>query len=123
MTAPLTLPAIGAILANVKFPDTKFLVTMEGNAFVLQLQVEGLCNRSGEPLTWRSRKWRLSRHMTKSEVVQTAFLAVLTAAEHEVREQFRYRGVAVFGPHFNVEWLASLASDPRSKDVRPEDGA
>lgn len=51
------------------------------------------------------RKWRISKYMTKSEVVQTAFAAVLAANEHEVREEFHYRGVNIFGPHFDVDHL------------------
>ena len=56
--------------------------------------------------------------MTKSEIVQTAFLAVLTAAEHEIRETFKYHDAAIFGPHFNVDRLVTLAFDPTSRDVR-----
>ncbi len=61
--------------------------------------------------TQRSRKWRLSEHMTRSEVVQTALKAVLTAVEHEAREKFLYRGRAIFGPHFDVDELARLCDD------------
>jgi len=64
------------------------------------------------------RKWRLSQHMTKSEIVQTAFKAILTAEEHEVREKFLYRGHAIFGPHLNVDALvgfSQLALDARPK--------
>ncbi|WP_293222251.1 hypothetical protein [Ottowia sp.] len=43
-----------------------------------------------------------------SELVQTALKCVLTSVEHETREQFRFRGQAIFGPHFNVEQLATL---------------
>ena len=59
---------------------------------------------------WTGRKWFLSEHMTRSEVIQTVFLAVMTATEHEVRETFKYRGHAVYSPHFNVERLVSLSS-------------
>jgi hypothetical protein len=52
-----------------------------------------------------SRKWKLSAFMTRSELVQTAFKAVMTAEEHETRERFHYRGKPVFGPHIDVEQL------------------
>lgn len=64
------------------------------------------------------RKWKLSRFMTKSEIVQTAFKAILTAEEHEVRERFRYRGAAIFGPHFDVDKLVGLAATPVALDAR-----
>lgn len=55
------------------------------------------------------RKWRLSEHMTRSEVVQTAFMALLAWEEHEAREAFRYIGARVFGPHISIEALINAA--------------
>ena len=43
-------------------------------------------------------------------MIQTAFKAVLTAEEHETREAFRYKGQAIFAPHYNVEALVALAA-------------
>lgn len=120
----LTLETARAVLANVSFPDTDFIVVDEGRAgFFLQVQQTGACNVGGRPMTWRGRKWRLSNFMTKSEVVQTAFLAVLTAVEHETREQFKYRGAAIFGPHFDVERLVTLAANPAAQDMRKDTAA
>jgi hypothetical protein len=56
-----------------------------------------------------TRKWQLSPHMTKSEFVQTVFKCCLTSFEHRARESFLYRGVRVYGPHFDVEALVALA--------------
>lgn len=70
--------------------------------------------------TQRSRKWRLSQHMIRSELVRTAFLAVMTAEEHEIRESFRYRGRPIFGPHVGVEVLASVMNQQSaSQELRP----
>lgn len=46
--------------------------------------------------------------MTKDEVVSTALKLVLTAYEHEVREKFLYKGERIFGPHFDVDFLADV---------------
>lgn len=54
------------------------------------------------------RKWFLSAHMTKSEIVGTAFKAALSAEEHECRETFSYKDQPVFGPHINVDELAEI---------------
>lgn len=63
------------------------------------------------------RKWTISDHMTRSEVVQTIFKALLTWWEHEVRESFKYMGQAIFGPHIDVlqlvELVATTATDVR----------
>ena len=67
--------------------------------------------RTGEREEQLTRKWNISPSMTKSEVVQTAFKLVLTAGEHEVREQFKYRGKAIFGPHFNIDTLHTVCDE------------
>ena len=57
--------------------------------------------------------------MTKSEVIQTAFKAVLTAMEHEVREKFHYKGKPIFGPHYHVDALHAACTGG-NMDVRPD---
>jgi hypothetical protein len=54
----------------------------------------------------------ISTHMTPGELVQTAFKAVLTFLEHEARENFKYKGVSVFDPHYDIEKLVELRSRP-----------
>ena len=57
----------------------------------------------------------------------TAALTAMTdsglAVEHEAREQFKYKGAAVFGPHFDIERLVTLAGNPAAQDVRQEPAA
>lgn len=93
------------------FGEWRFLVGLDGERAYLQVEATEPCATTGELKPWRGRKWLLSPHMTKSEIVQTAFKAVATAVEHETREQFRYRGQAIFGPHFDVDRLAELAAE------------
>lgn len=84
----------------------------------LKIVFKGACAETGRAELQHGRKWYLSPHMTRSEVVATAFKAILTAEEHEVREHFKYKGAAVFGPHFNVERLVELAGREDARDVR-----
>ena len=70
--------------------------------------------------SWAGRKWRLSPHMTDSEIVGTALKAVLTAEEHEARENFLYRGRPIFGPHLDVDQLWELAGRQNALSVRDE---
>lgn len=63
----------------------------------------GRCNATGERIAWRGRKWRLSRHMTDMEVVNTAFLALVTVYEHELRELFKVDGVAIMDSHRDLD--------------------
>ena len=57
---------------------------------------------------WTSRKWLLSPHMTDTELVYTAWKAVLAAEEHEARENFLFEGVPVVGPHLDVHAMAQF---------------
>lgn len=98
------------ILGDLKYKDWEF--RLSGNdAGPLYLQVRFVApnNTTGTLESWSGRKWCISCHMTKSEVVLTALKAVLTAEEHEAREQFLYRGKAIFGPHLDVDCLFEQA--------------
>lgn len=108
-----------ALLDRCQFGDWKFKVkSAPAGVIFLQIEFNAPCTTTGDSESWKSRKWQLSEHMTDSEVVQTAFKAVLTAQEHEAREKFKYRGRAIFGPHFNVERLWELCDTPDALQVR-----
>jgi len=98
------------IVDRIEYPGFSFVIGSDkSDHFFLQVQCyDGICNVTGRQISWSGRKWRLSVHMTPSEVVQTALKAVLTAVEHEARENFKYRGVSIFDPHYDVEKLVEL---------------
>lgn len=107
------------VLSNVTYRDWRFVVGIDADRYFLQVEFDA--PDAFEPSAvevQRGRKWFLSPYMTRSEVVQTAHMAVQAAVEHEAREDFRYRGEAVFGPHFDVETLVVLAWDDAGHDVR-----
>ena len=114
----MTIDEMRRVLERVHFPDYT-LTIFEDSAGppYLQGHYDEACVLSGLPARQATRKWRLSPHMTTSELVQTAFKLVVTSAEHRVREHFTYRGERVFGPHFDVEALVTLAREGR-EDVR-----
>ena len=58
--------------------------------------------------------------MTDSEIVGTAFKAVLTAIEHEARERFTFKGVPVYDSHLNVHKLVELRQERSNLDGRHE---
>lgn len=73
-----------------------------GNGFYVQVRIPSSNPYDG------CRKWYVSSYSTPSEVVQTAFKAVMTALEHEVRETFQYKRKSIFAPHFDVDVLAEM---------------
>lgn len=115
------LEGIAEVLKECRFGELKFLVRMDGQRPYLQLVADEMDPHTGQPKQWQGRKWLLSFHMTRSELVQTLFKAVLTFIEHEVREQFTYRGVAIFDPHYDVEKLVLLRAQQDALDVRSLD--
>lgn len=96
----------------ISYKDWQFRIEKDGiGLWFLQVVAKDFCVITGEPLVWSGRKWRMSMHMTKAEIIQTALKAVLAAEEHEARERFLYRSRAIFGPHLNVERLWEMAED------------
>jgi hypothetical protein len=89
----------------IDYKDWRFHVGEDRGHVWLQVRFSAADTVAGTIQTHHGRKWLLSRHMTKSEVVLTAFKAVLTAEEHEVRESFRYMEKAIFNPHIDVDVL------------------
>lgn len=89
------------LLTQITYKTNWYVVVVNDKAGIyLQLQ----CHSNGN-LGLHGRKWRLSDHMTDSEIIQTAFKAFLTFEEHECREMFEFQGAKVFGPHHDVHDL------------------
>lgn len=99
----LTKGEVIAIMADVDYRGWNFIVGVMNDGCYIQA--------SFEAVNWDvqlGRKWYLSPHATRSEVVQTALKAVLTAEEHEAREHFRYKGQTIFFPHLDVDEMAEI---------------
>lgn len=106
------------VLNNVKFNDYAFNVTEENGNYYMQALFPAKCSETGKWEAQSTRKWRLSIHMTKSEIVQTALKLVLTSVEHEAREQFLYRDTPIFGPHYDVDVLVQVVKTGNAMEVR-----
>lgn len=107
----MTLDKLKLILSAVQFQDWHFTAGEMGDGFYLQVYFWAGDNNKPEVEMVRQhgRKWYVSRFATAAEVVQTALKAVLTALEHEAREQFLYQGKAIFGPHLDLDALLQMA--------------
>lgn len=123
----VTLPSVGerfgepyvTWLADVRYKDFDFTVQLDnGTRYFMQVCWNGIDAVTGEPRRCKGRKWWLSDYMTRSEVIQTALAAVLVIEEHEAREEFKYKGLAVYGPHYDVDQLAELAAKGDAHETR-----
>jgi len=115
----MSFEEIQAIAADITFNDWTIYVGRKGEAIYLQIRADGEDNMNpGEKMTWSGRKWQLSEYMVKSEVVRTAYKAVMCAMEHEVSEQFRYKGEPIYDPHMDVEKLLELRQRDDALETR-----
>lgn len=107
------------LLGDITYPGLDYEVAREVNRVQVRVKCHnGVCNETGKRMSWNGRWWRLSPHMTDSEIVGTLFKATLTALEHEAREVFRFKGKAIYDAHLSVHQLALLRSDKSNLDIR-----
>lgn len=107
------------ILDDIEYLDWEYhLYDTSGNSLYMQIHFPSIDLETKESCVVHSRKWMISMHMTKSEIVQTALMATLAAIEHEARENFRYQGKSIFGPHYNVDILHKVAGNVANLDMR-----
>lgn len=101
----MTRAEIADVLSEIEYKDWELQLSY-GSPQYLQVRFFTYWPRQEQ----HGRKWLLSQYMTKSEIVQTALAAVLAVEEHEARERFVFRGVAVYGPHIDVEALLECST-------------
>jgi hypothetical protein len=105
------LAELREIVNDVKFNDWKFVTGVMDHGYFIQVKFLAPDNETHKIALQSCRKWYVSSFATRSEVVQTAFLAAKQATEHEMREQFLYKGKAIFGPHIDVDARLTLADN------------
>lgn len=105
---------------NISYKNWEFLIKEKNGVPYLQIQFLGKDNFSGQEERQYCRKWQLSEWMTRTELVRTAFLAVIQAERHEIEEAFRYKGEAIFNSHISADKLAELAIHAENYEHRPE---
>lgn len=83
----MRLQEIRDIVAEVQFRNYHFdvLEIGFGETRILRARFMAKDIVTGKPEKQFTRKWLLSEHMTRSEIVSTALKCVLTSEEHEAR--------------------------------------
>lgn len=123
MSTQTTFDRFASVLERCTHPFLQLEIGQDGSEEqpVYWLRVgnpNGFCTRTGEPMDWVGRKWRLSQWMTDTELVWTAWKAILTALEHEAREMFRFDGVTVADSHVDIHKLVSFMKAPENHEER-----
>lgn len=89
--------SVEAIIQQITF-DERYLLFVEqrDQCIYLQVGIIGKDNylpqhkQQGEKIVY-GRRWRIEPQLPTSEIIQTAFLALCKAREHEIRERYRLR--------------------------------
>ena len=116
---PMSLQDAEAILADVEMLGKSFAIGRMGDGYYIQIVYTEEDVITGEVAEQHGRKWYVSSWATRGEVVQTAFKAALTSAEHQVREWFRYKGEAIFGPHHDLDALVEICREGKVEYREP----
>lgn len=101
---------LGEIKFNVLgFNRFKWRILKKGDGYLIQLGAY-LPSNVGPKIDslQKGRKFYVSSHAITDEVVMCAWRAVQAYVEHEIRETFLYKGVAIFHPHIPVDSLVKL---------------
>lgn len=108
-----------AVLADVRYREYEFVI---GGGERLYLQASYMDHDiSTNTLTRQfTRKWYVSIHATRSELVQTVLKCCLASAEHRVREGFKYLDRSVYSPHYDVDALWELKGKRENLDYRED---
>lgn len=119
----ITFAEIEAIVADIEYNDWTFRLGKYGDDTpYLQVLFKDKDRITGVVEVQRCRKWVLSYHMVRSEVVRTAFQAVQAAVLHETQEAFKYRGARVYNPHVDLDSVAEAVLNKQVKiSIRSED--
>lgn len=106
---------------TIRYKNYEFLVKEKNQVPFLQIQFIAPDNITGKTERQYCRKWQLSEFMTKTEIVRTAFLAVVQAERHEIEENFKYCGVDIFNSHIGVDFLRDSIEEKALQIERGED--
>lgn len=112
-----TLTTVEEIIWDVEYNERfPIFVAQEDNTIYLQVGIVGPDNykrQNKEKLVY-GRKWRVEPNLPTSEIIQTAFLALKTAREHEIRELFIIDAdehkTTPFNNHHDIPLLARCQS-------------
>jgi hypothetical protein len=104
----MTLKYIQSILSNIKYKNWDIVAEARLDCFVIQVQFQGINVDTGKMELQKCRKWFISQHACLNEVVTTAHKAVEAAEKHEMNENFKYYGYAIFNPHLHPDLIADM---------------
>ncbi len=113
--------SVEEILSHIEYDDRYLLfVSEDGTVPYIQVGIVGFDNykaksqQSGQKIVF-GRRWRVEPNLPTSEIIQTSFLAIKKAREHEIRELFKLTCKGFSATPFNSHHDLPLLT--RNKDL------
>lgn len=120
----MTLESLTGVVNTCTFRDWKWRIQQKGDGFLLQATFNAPDDwEQGLPREQRGRKWYVSSHSCRQEIVGVCWAAIKAACLHEAAEGFRYRGRAIFNHHIDPDVLMGVALHYNSRFTPPRDEA
>lgn len=107
-----TFEEIKSVINDIKYKDWNFnLINKMRNGYLLQVTFVANDIETGKLELQKCRKFYVSPYMEDSEIIRTAYLAVQQAEFHEMDENFKYKEIAIFDPHLNLNHISEHIRD------------
>ncbi|MFT5709233.1 MAG: hypothetical protein ACI9ES_003541 [Oceanospirillaceae bacterium] len=116
-----TLKSVEAVVLNIEFdPRYAIIVSRDQGGIYIQIGIIGHDNylelgKQEKAKLVYGRKWRVESQLPTSEIIQTVFLALKKAREHEVRELFRLSCNGKITTPFNNHHDSILLSNSQNR--------
>ncbi|WP_395342599.1 hypothetical protein PN836_001360 [Ningiella sp. W23] len=123
-----TLESVSDIISDIDYDPNYILFADQDHAGIfLQVGIVGLDNyvsahKQAHKKIVYGRRWRVEPNLPSSEIIQTAFLAMLKAREHEVRELFKWHHKNSITTPFSCHHdLPLMAMSSHTQTQKPSD--
>ena len=124
-----TLSSVQEIVCDINYcPRYPVFVCQQGGNIYIQIGIVGRDNYAKNTLISQQkivygRKWRIEPELPTSEIIQTIFLAIKKAREHEIRELFRLSTNGKLSTPFNNHHdLPLMAKHSTLLQIEPSEG-
>lgn len=127
------LASVEALIQEIEFhPQYPIFVCQDETGLYLQIGIIGYDNYQArtEQSSYKivyGRKWRIESQLPSSEIIQTAFLAIKKAREHEIRELFTLslnaKTCTPFNNHHDLPLLSRASHQIEQKNTSKLDRA
>jgi hypothetical protein len=121
-----TIESVGNIVADITYDPHYLLFVDEDNGGIfIQVGIIGLDNylshhsQDSQKIVY-GRRWRVEPQLPSSEIIQTAFLALMKAREHEIRELIKFKQDGKMTSPFSCHHDLPLMAMSKSTDAHDE---